>query len=73
MYVGFRYHHRLFPGDSRIIVGLNPTRVQSLHTKTEYEAPEWTPINMKKFVDKGFWVPEESLTTVILKALKNAL
>lgn len=73
MYVGFRYHHKEYPWDSREIVGLKPTRIWCFVTKHEFTNEYWTPAVMKLFVEKGHWIPEESLTTAVLKALKNAL
>lgn len=73
MYVGFRYHHISYPHDIIRILSLNPTKIISETNGHQFTQRDWSVENMRMFIEQGHWIPEEPLTTVILKALKNAL
>lgn len=72
MYVGFRYHHQAYPDEKMMVVSVEPPRVFDEKRGLICFQYQWTISEMKEYVDRGYWIPEESLTTVILKALKNA-
>lgn len=77
MYPGFRWHHCTDSKDNLDvceIIKLNSigcTYKSSICGAMHNEY--WTATQVKSYIDKGYWIPLPPNSTVLLKALKDAI